>query len=66
MIRKLMNPIPAATIVILSFLGMLAWRLWSPEAKKSPKTFPIHTHTVTFTCTRTCEDLTILPPIGPW
>lgn len=65
--RKLMSPVPAATIALLAFLGLLAWRLWSPEARKAKGiSGPDHVHTITFTCTRTCEDLTAMPPIGPW
>jgi predicted negative regulator of RcsB-dependent stress response len=65
--HKLMNPLPASTIAILAFLGLLCWRLWSDEAKKKTEiSAPVHAHTVTFTCTRTCEDLTTMPPIGPW
>ena len=59
--------VPSATIAILALLGLLAWRLWSPEAHKARKVKAlVHTHTVTFTCDRTCTDLTKVPDLIPW
>ena len=44
-------------IVVIAFGGL------HPKMKKTLET---HTHTVTFTCTRTCSDLTKIPEVFPW
>jgi len=49
------------------FTVLLCWRLWSSEAKSiNKKRTPVHTHTVTFTCNRTCTDTTQIPEVFPW
>ena len=67
MIRRLTRIVPSATITILALLGLLIWRIWSPEAHKARKVKAlVHTHTMTFTCDSTCTDLTKVPELIPW
>jgi hypothetical protein len=45
--------------------AVLAWNHFHPATRKQT-TVPVHTHTVTFTCARTCVDLTKIPEVFPW
>jgi len=53
-------------VAIVLFVALVCWRLWSSEAKTIvKKKTPVHVHTVTFTCDRTCTDTTQLPETFP-
>jgi hypothetical protein len=54
-------------VAVILFAALVAWRLWSDEAQRlSRKKAPVHTHTITFTCNRTCTDVTQIPEVFPW
>lgn len=54
-------------IAVLGFAALLAWRSCSTEARQLEKiSLPPHTHTVTFTCSRTCTDMNLVPEVFPW
>ena len=38
----------------------------TPGSQTPGSQTPVHTHTVTFTCSRTCTDLTQIPKVFPW
>ena len=56
------------TIAVTGFVALLTWRSCSDEARKMKKKIlsPPHTHTVTFTCSRTCTDMSTVPEVFPW
>jgi hypothetical protein len=54
-------------VAAILFALLVCWRLWSSESKAIvKKRAPAHTHTITFTCDRTCTDTTQLPETFPW
>ena len=56
-----------AALAAAGLLGLLAWRLFSPEAERSKRRpAAVHTHTVTFTCSRTCTNYAQVPEVFPW
>jgi len=57
----------AGIVSLILLVLLIGWRLWSSEAQSiARKTAPVHTHTITFTCDRTCTDKAQLPETFPW